>query len=125
ECDGNKVVNDIIFGPGRMKYRYCKDLMRHMIETLHLQVSLKPLVVGIMIPSVWLLKSDRSVREQLNWNCDKKRKIQEQTHRSPPVLHARRSLVGFNEAYDRDIAFTSVLETFGGGHNDSISVAFE
>lgn len=28
------------------------------------------------------------------------------------------------EAYDGDIAFASSLETFGGGHNDPISVAF-
>ncbi|CDP21711.1 unnamed protein product [Coffea canephora] len=31
---------------------------------------------------------------------------------------------GLGEAYDRDIAFASALETFGGGHNDPISVAF-
>ena len=28
------------------------------------------------------------------------------------------------EGYDGDIAFASSLETFGGGHNDPISVAF-
>lgn len=31
---------------------------------------------------------------------------------------------GLGEAYDREIAFASALETFGGGHNDPISVAF-
>lgn len=31
---------------------------------------------------------------------------------------------GLGEAYDRDIAFANALETFGGGHNDPISVAF-
>jgi hypothetical protein len=31
---------------------------------------------------------------------------------------------GLGEAYDGDIAFASALETFGGGHNDPISVAF-
>lgn len=31
---------------------------------------------------------------------------------------------GLGEAYDRDIAFASALETFAGGHNDPISVAF-
>ena len=31
---------------------------------------------------------------------------------------------GLGEGYDGDIAFASSLETFGGGHNDPISVAF-
>ena len=31
---------------------------------------------------------------------------------------------GLGEAYDGDIALASCLETFGGGHNDPISVAF-
>lgn len=31
---------------------------------------------------------------------------------------------GLGEGYDGDIAFASALETFGGGHNDPISVAF-
>ncbi|XP_059633461.1 ADP-ribosylation factor GTPase-activating protein AGD3 isoform X2 [Cornus florida] len=31
---------------------------------------------------------------------------------------------GLGEGYDWDIAFASALETFGGGHNDPISVAF-
>lgn len=31
---------------------------------------------------------------------------------------------GLGEEYDGDIAFASSLETFGGGHNDPISVAF-
>ncbi|XP_057542143.1 ADP-ribosylation factor GTPase-activating protein AGD3 isoform X3 [Amaranthus tricolor] len=31
---------------------------------------------------------------------------------------------GLGEAYDGDIAFASALESFGGGHNDPISVAF-
>ncbi|KAI4340624.1 hypothetical protein MLD38_025439 [Melastoma candidum] len=36
----------------------------------------------------------------------------------------RKYTVGLGEAYDEDIAFASALETFGGGHNDPISVAF-
>lgn len=31
---------------------------------------------------------------------------------------------GLGEAYDRDISFANSLETFSGGHNDPISVAF-
>ncbi|KAL6497165.1 ADP-ribosylation factor GTPase-activating protein agd3 [Orobanche gracilis] len=31
---------------------------------------------------------------------------------------------GLGEAYDRDIAFASALETFAGGHHDPISIAF-
>ena len=31
---------------------------------------------------------------------------------------------GLGEAYDGDIGFASALETFGGGHNDPISLAF-
>lgn len=31
---------------------------------------------------------------------------------------------GLGEAYDGDIAFASSLETFGGGHNDPVGVAF-
>lgn len=31
---------------------------------------------------------------------------------------------GLGESYDRDISFASALETFAGGHNDPISVAF-
>ncbi|GAA0162933.1 hypothetical protein LIER_18923 [Lithospermum erythrorhizon] len=31
---------------------------------------------------------------------------------------------GLGEAYDEDIGFAGALETFGGGHNDPISVAF-
>ena len=31
---------------------------------------------------------------------------------------------GLGEGYDGDIAFASALESFGGGHNDPISVAF-
>lgn len=31
---------------------------------------------------------------------------------------------GLGEGYDGDIAFASALETFGGGHNDPIGVAF-
>lgn len=30
---------------------------------------------------------------------------------------------GLGEAYDGDIAFASALESFGGGHDDPISVA--
>ncbi|CAN6218318.1 unnamed protein product [Urochloa humidicola] len=36
----------------------------------------------------------------------------------------RKYTEGLGEAYDGDIAFASSLETFGGGHNDPISVAF-
>uniref|UniRef100_A0A804NPA2 Discolored-paralog2 n=4 Tax=Zea mays TaxID=4577 RepID=A0A804NPA2_MAIZE len=36
----------------------------------------------------------------------------------------RKYAEGLGEAYDGDIAFASSLETFGGGHNDPISVAF-
>ncbi|KAA8532218.1 hypothetical protein F0562_032257 [Nyssa sinensis] len=36
----------------------------------------------------------------------------------------RKYIEGLGEAYDGDIAFASALETFGGGHNDPISVAF-
>ncbi|XP_056687023.1 ADP-ribosylation factor GTPase-activating protein AGD3 isoform X2 [Spinacia oleracea] len=37
---------------------------------------------------------------------------------------SRKYTEGLGEAYDGDIAFASALETFGGGHNDPISVAF-
>ncbi|GLT48068.1 hypothetical protein SLA2020_217100 [Shorea laevis] len=36
----------------------------------------------------------------------------------------RKYTEGLEEGYDGDIAFASALETFGGGHNDPISVAF-
>ncbi|CAI9113739.1 OLC1v1014405C1 [Oldenlandia corymbosa var. corymbosa] len=36
----------------------------------------------------------------------------------------RKYVEGLGEAYDRDISFASALETFGGGHNDPISIAF-
>ncbi|ONM03401.1 Discolored-paralog2 [Zea mays] len=36
----------------------------------------------------------------------------------------RKYTEGLGEAYDGDIAFASSLETFGGGHNDPMSVAF-
>ncbi|XP_051116500.1 ADP-ribosylation factor GTPase-activating protein AGD3 [Andrographis paniculata] len=36
----------------------------------------------------------------------------------------RKYTEGLGEGYDGDIAFSSALETFGGGHNDPISVAF-
>ncbi|KAG8379561.1 hypothetical protein BUALT_Bualt07G0101800 [Buddleja alternifolia] len=36
----------------------------------------------------------------------------------------RKYIDGLGEAYDRDIGFASALETFSGGHNDPISVAF-
>ncbi|GFP82623.1 ADP-ribosylation factor GTPase-activating protein agd3 [Phtheirospermum japonicum] len=36
----------------------------------------------------------------------------------------RKYIDGLGEAYDRDIAFASALETFAGGHHDPISVAF-
>lgn len=31
---------------------------------------------------------------------------------------------GLGEAYDKNIAFASSLETFGGGHNDPVAVSF-
>ncbi|XP_057721234.1 branched-chain-amino-acid aminotransferase-like protein 2 [Arachis stenosperma] len=34
ESDGNKVVNDIIFGPGRKKYRYCKHIAKQRVPGL-------------------------------------------------------------------------------------------
>ncbi|KAL7139720.1 hypothetical protein ABFS83_09G072500 [Erythranthe nasuta] len=36
----------------------------------------------------------------------------------------RKYIDGLGEAYDRDIAFATALETFAGGHHDPISVAF-
>ncbi|KAL6559644.1 ADP-ribosylation factor GTPase-activating protein agd3 [Orobanche gracilis] len=36
----------------------------------------------------------------------------------------RKYIDGLGEAYDRDIAFASALETFAGGHHDPISIAF-
>ncbi|XP_042002092.1 ADP-ribosylation factor GTPase-activating protein AGD3-like [Salvia splendens] len=36
----------------------------------------------------------------------------------------RKYVDGLGEAYDKDISFASGLETFAGGHNDPISVAF-
>lgn len=36
----------------------------------------------------------------------------------------RKYTEGLGEAYDKDIAFASSLETFGGGRNDPISVAY-
>ncbi|XP_019419837.1 PREDICTED: branched-chain-amino-acid aminotransferase-like protein 1 isoform X2 [Lupinus angustifolius] len=34
EPDGNKVVNDIIFGPGRKKYRFCKHMSKQRLQGL-------------------------------------------------------------------------------------------
>ncbi|XP_027353433.1 branched-chain-amino-acid aminotransferase-like protein 2 isoform X2 [Abrus precatorius] len=34
ESDGNKVTNDIIFGPGRKKYRFCKHISKQRIQGL-------------------------------------------------------------------------------------------
>lgn len=34
EADGNKVVNDIIFGPGKKKYRYCKHISKQRLPSL-------------------------------------------------------------------------------------------
>ncbi|KAG2278596.1 hypothetical protein Bca52824_061151 [Brassica carinata] len=31
EIDGHKVVKDIIYGPGKKKYRFCKNLAKHRI----------------------------------------------------------------------------------------------
>ncbi|KAL6584560.1 ADP-ribosylation factor GTPase-activating protein agd3 [Orobanche minor] len=36
----------------------------------------------------------------------------------------RKYIDGLGEAYDKDIAFASALETFAGGHHDPISIAF-
>jgi hypothetical protein len=35
ECDGEKVVKDIIYGPGKKKYRFCKVILTSLsdIET--------------------------------------------------------------------------------------------
>ncbi|RAL52467.1 hypothetical protein DM860_007324 [Cuscuta australis] len=34
ECDGNKVVKDIIFGPGEKKFRYCKHMAKQHLPGL-------------------------------------------------------------------------------------------
>lgn len=34
ECDGNKVVKDVIFGPGEKKFRYCKHLAKQHLPGL-------------------------------------------------------------------------------------------
>ncbi|NP_001266154.1 branched-chain-amino-acid aminotransferase-like protein 1-like [Cicer arietinum] len=34
ESDGNKVVNDIIYGPGSKKYRFCKHMSKHKVHNL-------------------------------------------------------------------------------------------
>ncbi|KAK2640540.1 hypothetical protein Ddye_028335 [Dipteronia dyeriana] len=34
ESDGNKVVKDVIFGPGRKRYRYCKHIAKQRISGL-------------------------------------------------------------------------------------------
>lgn len=39
------------------------------------------------------------------------------------VQGCRKYTEGLGEAYDGDIAFAQALETFGGGHDDPISVA--
>uniref|UniRef100_A0A3Q7J8L4 BAR domain-containing protein n=1 Tax=Solanum lycopersicum TaxID=4081 RepID=A0A3Q7J8L4_SOLLC len=36
----------------------------------------------------------------------------------------RKYTEGLGEAYDKNIAFASSLETFGGGHNDPVAVSF-
>ncbi|KAJ6388287.1 hypothetical protein OIU77_026791 [Salix suchowensis] len=43
---------------------------------------------------------------------------------SEPSSLGYRQDEGLGEAYDGDIGFASALETFGGGHNDPISLAF-
>ncbi|CAN1357434.1 ADP-ribosylation factor GTPase-activating protein AGD3 [Linum perenne] len=40
------------------------------------------------------------------------------------ILKVLQRIEGLGEGYDGDIAFASALESFGGGHNDPISVAF-
>ncbi|KAK5771910.1 branched-chain-amino-acid aminotransferase-like protein 1 [Gossypium arboreum] len=34
ECDGNKVVNNIIYGPGENRYRYCKHIAKQRVPGL-------------------------------------------------------------------------------------------
>ncbi|KAH1195928.1 Branched-chain-amino-acid aminotransferase-like protein 2 [Glycine max] len=34
EADGNKVTNDIIFGPGKKKYRFCKHISKQRLQGL-------------------------------------------------------------------------------------------
>ncbi|TYJ01033.1 hypothetical protein E1A91_A13G126500v1 [Gossypium mustelinum] len=34
ECDGNKVVNNIIYGPGKNRYRYCKHIAKQRVPGL-------------------------------------------------------------------------------------------
>ncbi|XVE62962.1 hypothetical protein DITRI_Ditri06bG0161400 [Diplodiscus trichospermus] len=34
ECDGNKVVKEIIYGPGGKKYRYCKHIAKQRVPGL-------------------------------------------------------------------------------------------
>ncbi|XP_057963387.1 branched-chain-amino-acid aminotransferase-like protein 1 isoform X2 [Malania oleifera] len=34
EPDGNKVVKEVIFGPGKKKYRYCKHMAKHRVTGL-------------------------------------------------------------------------------------------
>lgn len=34
ESNGNKVVNDVIFGPGKKKYRYCKHISKQRLPSL-------------------------------------------------------------------------------------------
>lgn len=34
ESDGNKVIKDVIFGPGKKKYRYCKHMAKQRLPSL-------------------------------------------------------------------------------------------
>ncbi|KAH1032043.1 hypothetical protein J1N35_044217 [Gossypium stocksii] len=34
ECDGNKIVNNIIYGPGKNRYRYCKHIAKQRVPGL-------------------------------------------------------------------------------------------
>ncbi|KAF4389935.1 hypothetical protein G4B88_003418 [Cannabis sativa] len=34
ESDGNKVIDDILFSPGKKKYRYCKQIAKHLVSGL-------------------------------------------------------------------------------------------
>ncbi|KAM0942767.1 putative branched-chain-amino-acid transaminase [Dioscorea sansibarensis] len=34
ECDGNKVIKEVIYGPGKKKYRYCKNIAKEWLPNL-------------------------------------------------------------------------------------------
>ncbi|MCH84577.1 branched-chain-amino-acid aminotransferase-like protein 1-like [Trifolium medium] len=41
ESDGNKVVKDIIYGPGNNKYRFCKHISKQRVFGLHEDLMMK------------------------------------------------------------------------------------